>query len=462
MCLCGSGRKFKRCCLPHLPRKVLGVGTRTAISSENYPGAIVECRADITQYTIWHKSHTEPFFRAAPERAQALLDLDLRSLSELVDTLVRCYAKSQHAPEIPEILERLRANIHHSRWQRKITYFCAVDAYLFHDDPNLARVELTKLGPITEETDSETLQLYLDLFGRQLSFSSMQDLIDRILRFSKNEAEQLHYRSLKAIQYVEIGDNTKGQSELDVAISRFRASDDTKKMNAYSMDTFASALDLLGALRGESQLLDEAIALYREALRLDAWTLSGRAHIFRQLGEALRHKSSWVQALETYESAAQCAPQLILKVFMAECYLQLNQIEKAIDAITTVDVSLLDEAELTDYAFIFAAISVETGDREKLQRAELLLKQQELASPFFRSRRDTLLLSVVEAHRAGTSGSLIKTTRKAIAGMLARANRYLLLEPNLMGFGIRGNAILADLAKAVDQHAAENVDNKKT
>jgi tetratricopeptide (TPR) repeat protein len=335
-CLCGSGKKFKRCCLPHVPRKTLGVSTRTAIANENYSDAIVECRADITQYTIWYKGHTEPFLQAAPERAQTIFDIDVKSLSELVDTLLHCYAKTQHAREIPEVLERLRANVHHPRWQRKITYFCAVDAYIFRNDPHLAKTELKKLGPVAEETDRETLQLYLDLFGRQLSFSSMQDLVDRILRFSESETEQLHYRSLKAIQYVEIGDNSKAESELDAAISRFRASGDAKKMSAYAMDIFASALDLLGSIRGDSKLLDEAIDLYQEALRLDTWTLAGRAHIFRQLGETLRHKASWGRALEAYISAAQCDAGPIVKVFMAECYLQLNELQKAMDEIASV------------------------------------------------------------------------------------------------------------------------------
>jgi tetratricopeptide (TPR) repeat protein len=460
-CLCGSGKKHKRCCLPHLPRKVLGVSARTLLASENYSDAIVECRADITQYTIWYKSHTEPLLQDAPERAQVLFDLDIKSLSELVHILLRCCAKTSYARDIPEVLERLRANVHQPRWQRKITYFFAVDAYLARNDPTLARAELRKLGPIIEESDSETLQLYLDLFAAQLSFSSMQDLIDRILRFSESESEQLHYRSLKAIQYFEIGDNPKAESELDTAIARFRVSGDAKKMSAYAIDILASALDLLGSLRGDSQLLDEAIGLYQEALRLDAWTLAGRARLFSHLGETFRHKASWDQALEAYRSAAHCEAGPIVKVFMAECYLQLNQIERAMEEVASVDVSLLNDAERTDYVFVFSAISVETGDHEKLEQSGDLLKRQELVSPFFRSRRDTLLLSVVETQRNGKSSSLIKAARKAIAGIFARANRYLLLEPNVMGFGIRGNAILSDLAKAADQHAADIADNEK-
>ncbi len=145
--------------------------------------------------------------------------------------------------------QRLRATVHHPRWQRKITYFYAVDAYIFRNDTNLAKAELSKLGPMTEEIDGETLQLYLDVFGRQLSFSNMQDLVDRILRFSEGEAVRgFTIAHSKPLSTSRSGDNPKAESELDEAISRFRAAaGDGKEMDAYSTDVLASALDLLGS-----------------------------------------------------------------------------------------------------------------------------------------------------------------------------------------------------------------------
>jgi hypothetical protein len=225
--------------MPRIPRTVRGTELRTAMTAKQYREAIVECRADITQYTIWHKSHTEPFLAAAPERAQALLNIDIKSLSELVDVLMRCYAKTENAPDIPAVLERLRANIHDPRWHRKLTYFSAVNAYLISGDRSLAKSELTKLEPIIKDSDAETLQLYLDLFGSTLSFSSMLELVDRILVFSTSEADQLHYRTLKAMQYVEIGDNARAEAELDSAIARFRHLRQGDSIGAYAMDVFA-------------------------------------------------------------------------------------------------------------------------------------------------------------------------------------------------------------------------------
>jgi len=116
--------------MTRLPRKVLGIGASDAMAKNDYAAAILECRADITQYTIWHKSHTEPFIQSEPERVRAILDVDLKALAELVDILLRCYSRTEAAQEIPQVLERLRSNIQDARWQRKITYFYAVDAYL--------------------------------------------------------------------------------------------------------------------------------------------------------------------------------------------------------------------------------------------------------------------------------------------------------------------------------------------
>jgi hypothetical protein len=170
------------------------------------------------------------------------------------------------------------------------------------------------------------------------------------------------------------------------------------------------------------------------------------------MGETWMHKASWADALDAYTKAKEFDDLPIFRVFMAKCHLHLDQVKRAASEIGAVAPSSLNEAEVTDYVFVFAAIAVATGEHGTLEQAASLLKQQELASPLFRSERDALLLSVMEALQHGTSRPLLVKARRALAGLLARANRYLLLEPNIMGLGIRGNAMLGDIAKAVDTH----------
>ena len=83
-CLCGSGRKFKRCCARTYKADRPAVAAFAAYNDERYEEALKICRADITQYTIQHKNHTEPLLRneEAHELVQALLFIDIRALSE--------------------------------------------------------------------------------------------------------------------------------------------------------------------------------------------------------------------------------------------------------------------------------------------------------------------------------------------------------------------------------------------
>ncbi|MHC2407223.1 hypothetical protein ACVMGC_011843 [Bradyrhizobium barranii subsp. barranii] len=61
------------------------------------------------------------------------------------------------------VLDRLRTNIQHPAWYRKIAYYLAFYYLSPGGDRAKARQELAKAGPITKkEEDLELLQLYVD------------------------------------------------------------------------------------------------------------------------------------------------------------------------------------------------------------------------------------------------------------------------------------------------------------
>jgi hypothetical protein len=170
-CLCGSGLTFERCCADRLPGTDIGRQTRTLLANGSFGQALEACRADVSQYTIWHKSHTEPAIQKGMPRKGSLLEIDVAALADCVETLYFCHAKTGKLDEFPAVLERLRDNIKDISWQRKITYLHALHALGANWDEDAGRRELKKLGPLVEEDDVETLHLYLDLFGDALSFS---------------------------------------------------------------------------------------------------------------------------------------------------------------------------------------------------------------------------------------------------------------------------------------------------
>lgn len=452
-CLCGSGEKFKRCCVDRLEDRSPGERARAALDSGEYAAALLESRADITKYTIWHKSHTEPLLRITPIEGKTLLDIDLKALAELVELLLHCHRKAGRSTEFPAVLERLRSNINDPRWQRKIIYFHALHAVLPDWDERRGRRELRKLGSIKEEEDVETLQLYLDLFGEELAFSETLEVIDRILIYAENEVDRLHYSGTKAVQYLLIGDQEKAVVELETAISDYRQSAKASDPSGYALYRFAMSLELLGSIRKDTELLDEAIQLYGQLLQRDDWTPTGLANILRQLGDTHRYKGSWSQAKEAYDRAIASHPLPILKVFRAECLLQSEGWQVAASEMSSLDVAALSGPEYTDYVFAAAAIAIESGELARMNQAESLLKGMQLSVPYLREWRDSLLLSILEVQRTGRSSSLLQGVRRAMSGIGATALRYVKLEPNFMGVGINLGRMLEDLTSAAEKHS---------
>jgi thioredoxin-like negative regulator of GroEL len=92
------------------------------------------------------------------------------------------------------------------------------------------------------------------------------------------------------------------------------------------------------------------------------------------IGETHRHNAEWESAKLAYEQALAAEPSEIHKVFLCECLIQLNQAENAARLLAETDRDKLQEAEDVDYAFVFAALAIETGERDRLETARSALK----------------------------------------------------------------------------------------
>ena len=386
----------------------------------------------------------------------ALLDIDIKALAELVNLLRWCYIETEKAIEFPAALERLRANINDARWQRKIIYFQALHVLYPDWDEAGGRQELRKLGSIDDEADVETLQLYLDLFSDELTFSQRQDLITRILQFAETDVDRLHYRGALALEYLKIGDKSKAENELDAAISSFRESTGNESPTPYEKDQLAMSLGLLGELRSDIALLDQAIELFLDLLKDDCWTPAGRAKLLQWLGDAYRHKSEWSEARDSYVAALHVVPASICAVLLAQCLLHLESWEEAAEVISKVNPGDFSGGEYYDYVVAVAVVAIESEDRKRLLQAEHLLRNLKAPEPYFREQRDSLLLNVLETQRSGNTKTIVERARRALGGIAGAASRYLKLEPNVMGLGVNVGKILEDIARREQERRRED------
>lgn len=457
-CLCGSGLKYKRCCADRLPgHEHLGSRTRKLLNEQRFKEALFACRADITQYTIWHKSHTEPAIHLGMPRVGSLLEIDINALGSIVDDLLFCHIKNNLMEDFSAVLERLRANIDDPRWHRKIIYFHAMHALWPDWDENAGRKELRKLGSIADDKDVEILELYLDLFDDDLTFSEKQDVIDKIIEHTRKPSHRLHYRASKAVLYLTIGDQKRAEALLTEAIDETRSEEEKGKLSKYHKYRLAMTLDLLGIIRQDQILFGQATKIYDELLaEEDYWSSNGRANLFALRGDSYKHEADWERARQSYISALALRSAPIYKVFLCECLIQLGKLDEANKTLADVKIEQLSPAEQADFAFATAALAIEFGERVRLEKARDILKRVHVPEPLFRQRRDSLLLNVQEALVSGRSKSIIARTRALLSGALRSFNSYVILKPNVMGFGLDVNQIFEDLSRRREEETSEH------
>jgi hypothetical protein len=201
-CPCASGRTFKRCCVDQLSDEQRKRRIGSLLREGRYKEALQLARAEFTAYYILYKSHTEVALRGGMPLKGSLYEVDLHAFCELLDTIFRCYIKNDITKEFPLTLERLRTSVIGEPWQRRIQYFHTMYALWPNWDEDAGRREFKKLGFPNEEDSVDMMQLHLDLFDEELSFSQKQSLIDRILAKAKKLSDRLHYTGARACLYM--------------------------------------------------------------------------------------------------------------------------------------------------------------------------------------------------------------------------------------------------------------------
>lgn len=181
LCLCGSGGRYQNCCKGRLPGTKNGEKWKKAAEEKRWTEMIRHLRADVTQYTIWHLSHTAPAVARRPELRHAyLMNIDIEALSECIESLMWGYARKGWLDRLPSTLDRLKSNIDDPRWLAKMTYQRAVCA-LWQNDREQAVREIKILQPVTPAlADVDILQMHIDLHGARMGMTERIAFFDRI------------------------------------------------------------------------------------------------------------------------------------------------------------------------------------------------------------------------------------------------------------------------------------------
>ena len=432
-CLCGSGKKFKSCC-----RELYETDAKNdavlKFNDGNYKEALKACRLEITWYILCHRAHTIPFLESDSKEAENILKSDIGALASLVDLLFNCYEVTGKHKDFPNALNSLTNAIADQRWYDRITYQQALWVLCDSNDNKLAFHELNKIENIHSVDDCDILSLYLDIYPHELSFSKRIGIIDQILSTNPQVDISLHYNTLKGIHYFLITDKEKGIELITNSIDDFKKSD--MKKTSYGNFRLAQALELLGALKDDNTLIEDAQDCYQRELDSNIYTSDGTAMLHRRLADSFYACGNYGESIKHYESSLKENNDELTKIFYARALMHANALDSAETVLVGVITDNFDEAEQYDYAVSWAYLALNSKKEDYLLESKKLLTALRPSMPYFINIRDTLLLGLSEIDKKDSKGIISKISK------LLR--RYIILQPNFFGIGMNLNNVIED------------------
>lgn len=445
LCLCGSGARYQNCCKGRLPDTNNDKKWRKAAKEKRWTEMVRHLRADVTQYTIWHLSHTAPAVAKRPELRHAyLMNIDIEALSDYVESLMWGYARKGWLDRLPATLDRLKTNIDDPRWRAKIAYQRGICA-LWQGDRDEAARQIEPLQPITPETaDVDLLQIHVDLHGTKMGMTERIAFFDRIRALSESRSDKLQYGGARSFEILLAEDESGARAAFDEVIALGREMEEEEPLGATSEIWFCRALEgraILGQGAALFKEIDERLS--RLLIDPDRWSRVGRANIWRTLGDARRYAGGYGDALQAYRESNNLIAAPELRTFEAECELRLSNPDEAFRLIRSVSVNKLNAPERADHAFTYFYIALARGDRRSLIDARDLLKTAITPQAYFQTRRLQHIITIGDALEALAKkedlpqlGPILSTVKKV--------SRYVQLQPNWNGLGLNGNVIIND------------------
>lgn len=445
-CLCGSGLKFKRCCCGENDvacGKMIDFA-RSLMIKKDYRTALKYVRLGITNYTILHKTNTAPYIPSKNESVIWLLDIDIKALSELTESLLDCYRGLNDYQSFEYDLERLRGNISDVRWQRKITYFQVIASLGNHWSETVGKKEVKKLMPLDEENDTDIIQLYLHFFSDDLPLKKSIDILDRLISLIEKPSEKLQYTVVKAIKYLCIGDKSESEKLIEKAINNYESTDWSSD-NSYGHIQHARAISLLADLQHSAKLKAQSIQEFESLLENHSWTDPGIADIHFEIGKSLFNIKRFEEAVEQFRKSLSIQNSEIVKVFLSQAQIELND-EGAICTIREVEdnISGLSESEMLDYIFTYATIGIAFKQKDMIEKSLGYLNEASGLAPIFEKQKSKLVSEISLLYKTGeleVKSNLLSTLKK----FFGFTTRYLILQPNIAGLGVNINKIVDDL-----------------
>lgn len=444
LCPCGSGDGFGACCESHLPGSNIGKAIRDARRRDDKVAGLIAARADLCQWAVWHRTNTVPRMAAGQVAIGELVAADIVNLTDAAERVAELLELNGKGSEVGAMTERLRGHVDDPRWARRVAYVQARHAWK-RGSPDAARTELAKLGRIdSRETDVDILRLHLGLTARLAPFAERLKLLDRVVALSEDLEDQLRHRGLKAALFLEHGDPAEAKRELETAVARVSPGDEDG-LDWDETLLLIWCLTHLGLLGGHAEAFERATRLVHSELGRPGVTPIAESVLYKELGDVHRYARDPAHAEAAYRSALKRADSAPARIFLAEALIFQGRVAEARLELQPLERVVMEPEEQEDHLFVSAALAIHLGETKALKAASGRLRAWRGSAPYFEQRRLAFLVAVEDTLKQGANDTLMAKARRLLADPIAVFNRYIMLEPNIAGVGLRINNVLEDM-----------------
>jgi len=436
-CVCGSGKKFKRCCAGSYSAEAAALFKET-FNTGDYKNALVHARRHFTWYALSHKAHTLSLIEAKQDGAEEWLQLDIEALSELLENLHLCYYHLGISDEFLDVIDSVRNVIQDKRWDAKIAYARALWYLVDKHDENSAYVALQSID-IKLSKDPEILSLYLHVCPTRFTLSESVEILDRIIINTIKESVRLEYRVFKAHEYYLASQKQDGEKLFDEAISEFAELSDEEK-SSYGRLQFATALASYGMLANRQDVLEDgrdAINGLIQEGEKENYKASYIAELHKMLGDCEEGLGNYDNAIKAYSVSLELNQSHFTKIFLSRSLCNNEDYNNARELLESIDEATFENPEKFDLAISWALLAAATLVETDIEEAKGRLKIIKAHDPMLIQLRDKWLIELLEAKPESEPGKI----RKLISSL----NKYVTMNPNFFGVGINVNRIIDDV-----------------
>lgn len=432
-CICGSEKKFKKCCSGEYSSKDLKKYQKHFNEGE-YKTALIHARRHFTWYALAHKAHTIHFLKVDKSQGEKLLELDINALSELLENIGLCYHHLGLGKKFGSVIENATNLIDDTRWNEKISYAKGL-WYLVQFNDEKSSYSCIKNINIDQCNDPEVLSLYLQVKPGRIPQNKSEIIINKVIENSPQESIKLQYRVLKGVNQFLIFENKESCRLIVEAIEQYENLDSNKK-SIYGNLQYAYAMELLGNIANNNKALENCkkvtISLIDEAHEAN-YKAGYIADLYKLLGDVESGIGNYSLAIRAYKKC----PSDLNNVFLAKSHCLSNELTQARSVLQSINVSNLHDNGKFDLALTWAILALNTFEKPDIELATKLLKCVETDQPYFINLRDKQLIELLETKPKNQS-----TVKK----LIKKINNYIILNPNICGIGINLNKILEDIS----------------